>query len=127
MTFGNYYFAGGPASLIVIVLTLFALVFTGVAMVLAFVTRGAVAPAISAVVLLLLAFGIVVIGVGAGLFGRARMNRALVNVDSEYREQIRAEGEREANQPLMMGILGGALPGMAAVALGILAAKRRTT
>ena len=128
MTFGNFYFAGGPASLFVIVLTVLALFVSVVAVVVTLIVKNPIVPGILGMLLLFFAVLIAVIGVGASMMNRSRMERALVNsgIDPSQEAMIRAEGEREANQPLMMGLLGAALPGLAGAALGMVALKRRS-
>lgn len=125
MTFGNFYFAGGPAALFVIVLTVLALFCSVVAVVVTLIVKNPIVPGIFGMLLLFFALAIAALGVGAGLIQRSRMERAIASVDPSDAALIRAEGEREANQPLMMGLLGAALPGLAGAALAMVALKRR--
>ena len=128
MTFGNYYFAGGPASLIVIVFTILALFASVIAVVVTLLVRNAIVPAIFGFVLIIFALGIAAVGIGKGLYDRSKVAQVLADprFDPEQREIMRAVGEKEANQPLIMGILGSALPGLGGLALVIVALKRRS-
>ena len=128
MHFGNLYFAGGPASLFVIVLTGLALCCSVVAVVVTLIVKNSIVPGILGTVLIFFAVAIAAIGVCAGMIGRSRMEDALANaeIDPAQEAMIRAEGEKEANQPLMMGLLGSALPGLAGAGLVMVALKRRS-
>src|SRR4051812_5691756 len=128
MTFGNFYFAGGIGSLFVIGLTVLALFCSLVAVVVTLIVKNSMVPGIMGMLLIFFAILIALIGVGSGLYGRSRMERAIAGsgIDPSQEAMIRAEGEREANQPLMMGLLGAALPGLAGAALGMVAMKRRS-
>ncbi len=125
MVFGNYYFAGGPASLVVLMLTAAALFGALVAVVVSAIVRNAIVPAIGCSVLVFGALVIAAIGVGAGLYARQRADAAMFEVDPTQRAAIEAEAEVESRQPMLMGVLGAALPGLAGAGLGLLALRRR--
>ena len=126
MTFGNYYFAGGPASLLVLVLTAFALVAAVVAVAVSIFVRNAVVPALGCSVLVAGALVIAALGIGSAVLARQRVDEALLGADPSMRAELQAEGDAEARQPMVMGVLGAALPGLAGAALGLLALKRRS-
>lgn len=125
MVLGHYYFAGGPASVVVLLLTALSLFVIVVAAVLSALVKNALLPLLMAIALFVNAFIIVSIGTGATLVQRAKVNAAVVGVDPSMQKQLLEEGMREAGQPMTMALLGGGLPGLAAVGLVFLAMKRR--
>ena len=125
MTFGNYYFAGQPITLVILVLTAIAL-FAALAMVVvSMFLKNAIVPGIGCGVLVLGALVIAVVGIGAWKIQQARVYEAAAMADPSFQKELVDEGMKESQEPLMMGVLGAALPGLAGLGLGLLALKRR--